>query len=146
VKSIKEYAMSLIKIVLALWIPTIVACPTFDLENLQCETSLGHRYTIEYASLDNNLFSYKVFGIPVEMLLPSQDNHVVTSNTYCSGNQVVTKETFKNIEAISIVEYKNEKLTIKGQSIVTKCDYPIGCGEGKHYFHQFTEEDIVCHL
>lgn len=138
--------MSLLKIMTLLWIPSLLACPTLNLKNLQCETAFGDSYTIDYIKLEGNLFSYKVFGFPVEVLLPEQIDHVVKSNQYCDGDKIVTVETFENMKAKSVIEYKNDNLTIKGRSIATKCDFPAGCRADKHYFHQFIEEDIVCQL
>lgn len=149
-KSIKEYAMSLNKILsltsllCLLHLSPAFACPTIDLKNLQCETSDGYSYGIDYVKVEDNIFSFKAFGIPVEMQLPVIENGVVTAETYCDGNQIVTNETFKNISAVSVTKFENDKLTIKGQSIATKCDYPEGCRAGEHSFHQYIEEDIVC--
>lgn len=151
-KSIKEYAMSIHKMfsLIFLYFPFYVtqasACPAVDLKNLQCETSDGYNYVIDYVRVEENIFSYHAFGIPVQMELPVVDGAIIKAQTYCDGNQIVTKERFKNKSAVVVTNFESDTMTIKGQSIVIKCDEVKDCRVGDYTFDKFINQDIVCQL
>ncbi len=81
------------------------------------------------------------------MKLPTEEKNIVKADIYCDGNQIVRYETFKNMSAVSVTKFENNRLTIKGNRISTKCDSSENCDDvDEHSFDGLIQEDIVCRL
>lgn len=99
----------------------IIACPQFAANNVNCEDD-GFSFGVDRISLIGNTFTLSVFGQVETQTIPSSETIGAYKRTVeCSGNSVITTETFGPYKAVAMATVNGNSVVTSGESMILEC-------------------------
>jgi|GEM_PF-4185467 len=134
---------TIIGIISILSTSAIIACPQFSANNLTC-TDDGFSFGVDRISLIGNTFTLSVFGQVETQTIPSSETvGDYTITVECSGNSVITTETFGPYRAVAVSTVQGNSVVSTGESMILEC-VNGDCENGPYAYAGQEPESLSC--